>query len=145
MPTYDDILVPTDGSSGIDRALEHAITVGQDHDATLHGLYVIDQRRYMAASKDTQDDLIQTLEEEGAVALEDVTVRGEEAGLAVRTEQRQGIPHKEIIAYLGDRDVDLVVMGTHGRTGRDRVANLGSVTERVIGSIEVPVLVVNIE
>lgn len=145
MATYEDILVPTDGSSGSERIREHAITIGRDHDATLHGLYVIDRRRYMAASKDTQEDLIQTLEEEGEVALEDLTVRGEDAGLSVTTETRQGIPHKEIVSSIEAGDVDLVVLGTHGRTGPDRVANLGSVTERVIGNVDVPVLVVNID
>ena len=145
MPTYDDILVPTDGSKGTERALEHAITIGRDHDATLHALYVIDRRRYLAASKDTQDELIGALEEEGELALDDVTVRGEEAGLEVVAEQRQEIPHKEIIEYANSGEVDLVVMGTHGRTGKDRVTNLGSVTERVIGNVGVPVLVVSME
>lgn len=145
MPEYDDILVPTDGSKGTERALDHAVTVARNHDATLHGLYVIDQRRYLAASKDTQDELIGALEEEGDLALDDVRVAGEEVGLTVHTEQRQGIPEKEIMASVEEGDIDVVVMGTHGRNGRDRVANLGSVTERVIGNVAVPVLVVNME
>jgi nucleotide-binding universal stress UspA family protein len=145
MAEYDDILVPTDGSKGSAQTLEHAVSIGRAHDATIHALYVIDQRRYLAASKDTQDELVQSLEEEGEVALDDAAVAADEAGLEVETEMRQGIPHKEILNAIEADGLDLVVMGTHGRTGRDRVANLGSVAERVVGNIDVPVMVVNIE
>jgi nucleotide-binding universal stress UspA family protein len=40
--------------------------------------------------------------------------------------------------------VDVIAMGTHGRTGRDRLANLGSVTERVVENAAIPALVVDI-
>lgn len=145
MATYDHILVPTDGSKGSEKTLDHAVSVGRAHDATIHALYVVDQRRYLAASKDTQDDLVQSLEEEGEVALDGAVLAAEEAGLEVETEMRQGIPHKEILSSIEDDGLDLVVMGTHGRTGRDRIASLGSVAERVVGNADVPVMVVNIE
>jgi len=78
-------------------------------------------------------------------ALDDASVAAEEAGVDVVTEMRDGIPHKTIIDYTGEIDADVVAMGTHGRTGRDRVANLGSVTGAWVKSSEVPVLVVRIE
>jgi nucleotide-binding universal stress UspA family protein len=142
---YDKVLVATDGSSGTTETLEHAASIARDNDATLHGLYVVDRRLFLAAEKDTQDDVRQSLVEEGEVALDDIAVRGEEAGLTVETEMIDGIPHKAITDYAEESDIDLVVMGTHGRTGRDRVANLGSVTERVVESSPVPVLVVHID
>lgn len=141
---YDNVLVATDGSSGTTETLEHAVTIARDNDAVLHGLYVVDRRLVLAAEKDTQEDIRQSLEEEGEVALDEIVVRGEEAGLTVETRMADGIPHKTIADYA-ENDVDLVVMGTHGRTGRERVANLGSVTERVVGSSPVPVLVVHID
>lgn len=142
---YDDILLPTDGSTGTTEALEHALAVATDNDATIHSLYVVDKRLYTAASKDTKDDVIRSLEEESEIALDDVRVRIEDEGLAAETIQRQGIPHREIIDYAEATGVDLVVMGTHGNTGRDRISNLGSTTERVVKNGSVPVLVVDID
>ena len=142
---YDNVLVATDGSTGTVETLSHAISIARDNEAVLHGLYVVDKRLYLAAEKDVKADVRQSLQEEGEVALDDVVVRGEEAGLTVETAMEEGIPHKTIAEYAEQTDVDLIVMGTHGRTGRDRVANLGSVTERVVQNAPVPVLVVHIE
>ncbi|KAA9398813.1 universal stress protein [Haloarcula sp. CBA1130] len=142
---YDSVLVATDGSSGTTETLAHATSIARDNDATLHGLYVVDKRLYVAADKSNQDEVRQSLEEEGEVALDDIAVGGEEAGVEVVTNMEEGIPHKTITDYAEQEDIDLIVMGTHGRTGRDRVANLGSVTERVVQSAPVPVLVVHIE
>jgi nucleotide-binding universal stress UspA family protein len=142
---YDSVLVATDGSSGTTETLAHATSIARDNDATLHGLYVVDRRLYLAADKSNQDEVRQSLEEEGEVALDDIVVGGEESGVEVVTTMEEGIPHKTITDYAEQEDIDLIVMGTHGRTGRDRVANLGSVTERVVQSAPVPVLVVRIE
>ncbi|RLN01692.1 universal stress protein [Haloarcula sp. Atlit-7R] len=142
---YDSVLVATDGSSGTAETLAHATSIARDNDATLHGLYVVDRRLYVAADKANQDEVRQSLEEEGEVALDDIVVGGEEAGVEVVTTMAEGIPHKTITNYAEEEAIDLIVMGTHGRTGRDRVANLGSVTERVVESAPVPVLVVHIE
>ena len=142
---YDSVLVATDGSSGTTETLAHATSIARDNDAILHGLYVVDKRLYLAADKSNQDEVRQSLEEEGEVALDDIAVGGEESGVEVVTTMAEGIPHKTITDYAEQEDIDLVVMGTHGRTGRDRVANLGSVTERVVQSAPVPVLVVHIE
>jgi nucleotide-binding universal stress UspA family protein len=142
---YDSVLVATDGSSGTTETLEHAVTIARDNDAVLHGLYVVDRRLFLAAEKDTQEEVRDSLVEEGEVALDDIVVRGEEAGLDIETTMEDGIPHKTITDYADSKGVDLVVMGTHGRTGRDRVANLGSVTERVVESSPVPVLVVHVD
>lgn len=145
MVRYDTVLLTTDGSKGSHETIDHAVSLARDNDATLHVLYVVDKRRYLAADKDTQDGVIQSLEEEGEHALDDAAVTAEEAGLDVVTEMRDGIPHKTILKYADEVDADVVTMGTHGRTGRDRVANLGSVTERVVKSADVPVFVVHIE
>ncbi|EMA01010.1 Nucleotide-binding universal stress protein, UspA family [Haloarcula vallismortis] len=142
---YDSVLVATDGSSGTTETLAHATSIARDNDAILHGLYVVDRRLYVAADKANQDEVRQSLEEEGEVALDDIVVGGEESGLDVVTTMAEGIPHKTITDYAEEEAIDLIVMGTHGRTGRDRVANLGSVTERVVESAPVPVLVVHIE
>ena len=142
---YDEILLPTDGSSGTVDALEHAITVASDQDARIHVLYVVDRRLYMAASGENKDEVRQSLNEEGERALDDARMRIEDEGIECHTESREGIPHKTITDYASEADIDLVVMGTHGKTGPERVANLGSTTERVVQSADLPVLVVDIE
>jgi nucleotide-binding universal stress UspA family protein len=141
---YDAILVPTDGSTGTARTLDHALSIAADNEATLYVLYVLDNRQYRAAAPETKEEVIGSLREEGERALEDAAVRARDAGVEVVTELRQGIPHKDIIEYADEADIDLIAMGTHGRTARDRIATLGSVTQRVVQNADRPVLVVNI-
>lgn len=141
---YDEILIPTDGSEGIAEVLDHGIDLADRHGATVHTLYVVDRRLYLAAADDVQQELIETLEAEGEAAIEVVADRAREARVEVVTTVEDGIPYKAIVEYVEEHDIDLVVMGTHGRTGRDRLANLGSVTERVVKNVEVPVFVVHI-
>jgi len=142
---YDDILLPTDGSSGTPGAPRHALTIAADHDATVHALYVIDTRLTRAASDATRDDVVRSLEAEAEVALDDVRIRTEDEGLEAVTTLREGVPASVVVEYADDRAVDLIVMGTHGRTGRERLAGLGSTTERVVKNGDHPVLVVDID
>ncbi|MFD1634972.1 universal stress protein [Haloplanus ruber] len=140
---YDAILVPTDGSEGVDRTLDHALEMANNHDATIHALYVIDRRFELAADED-RDDLIARLTERGEAAVATVAERAEAAGVDAVTDVREGVPYKTILGYADEAAVDVITMGTHGRTGRDRLAHLGSVTERVVENATVPVFVVNI-
>ena len=135
---YDRILVPTDGSQGANTALEHGIEIASQWDATVHALYVVDTR--LARS----GPALETLRREGRRAVRDVEVAGTEAGLPVVTDIVEGNPHEEILAYVAANDIDMVVMGTHGRTGLDRVF-MGSVAERVGRRSPVPVLTVRSE
>jgi nucleotide-binding universal stress UspA family protein len=142
---YDDILLPTDGSSGTVDALDHAITVASDQDARIHVLYVLDKRLYTAASDESKAEIRQSLEEEAGVALDDARVRIEDEGIECVTVNQEGIPYTAITDYADAEDIDLVVMGTRSRTERDRMVNLGSTTERVLKNASQPVLVVDIE
>ena len=141
---YDRILLPTDGSSGTTDALEHAITIADDQDATVHVLYVLDKRHYMAASDDSTDEIRRALEEEADRAIDDARVRLEEEGIDIETTKLEGVPHKTITDYASEEGMDLIVMGTHGKTGPERLASLGSTTERVVKNADEPVLVVEI-
>ncbi|AZH26107.1 universal stress protein [Haloplanus aerogenes] len=140
---YDAILVPTDGSEGVDRTLEHALEMARNHDATIHALYVVDRRFELAADED-REDLIEQLTERGEEAVASIADAAGDAGVDVVTSVREGIPYKTILGYAEEADIDVITMGTHGRTGRDRLAHLGSVTDRVVENATVPVFVVNI-
>ena len=140
---YDTILVPTDGSDGTAAVLEHALSIADD-DATVHGLYVMDRRRYTAAPDEETEAVKAALRAEGEQALAFQRETVADAGVTVETALRDGIPHRTILEYAGEHDVDLIVIGTHGRTGPDRLVTLGSTTDRVVKNGDVPVLVVDI-
>lgn len=141
---YDDILIPTDGSDAVLEAIDHGLDLAERHEATVHVLHVVDQRQFLGAPDDVQEELKANLLSEGEQAVENLVGRATEAGLDVTSSVRIGIPHTDILDYIEEAGIDAVVMGTHGRTGRDRLTNLGSVTERVIKGASVPVLVVDI-
>jgi len=141
-PEYERVLLPTDGNDGVERALAHALGLARDHDAVVHGLSVVDRRLTRAAGDDA---VVERLRERSEEAVAAVTARAEAAGLDAVSAVREGVPDTEIVAYADEVDADVVVVGTHGRTGRDRIVNLGSVTERVVENADRPVFVVPID
>ncbi|MFA9517126.1 universal stress protein [Halopenitus sp. H-Gu1] len=139
---YEHVLVPTDGSPTVETTLDHAIPIARDNDATVHGLYVVDNRIVTAADSDTRSDLESSLREEGKTAVETVTDRAESAGLEAVGELRKGTPWKEILTYTEEADADLIVIGTRGKSPREKIVSLGSVSERVVDNASTPVFVV---
>lgn len=136
---YDRILVPTDGSAGATLAVEHAITLANAVGARVHFLYVVDSSHY--AELLLLDDIQGGLEREGAKIVEKARNLGREAGVATAGKVVVGIPDDGIVDYASDHDVDLIVMGTHGRRGVSRYF-LGSTAERVVRRSPVPVLTI---
>ncbi len=139
---YDSILVPTDGSETIDGTLEHAIRMASDTGATIQALYVVDTRVIHATSGELRDDLATDLAEQGETAVGAVADRVVEAGLDAETSVRKGTPDKEIISYANEHGTDVIVIGTHGKTPREKLQSLGSVSERVVDTAEMPVFVI---
>ncbi|GAB6877761.1 universal stress protein [Halorubrum gandharaense] len=137
---YDEILVPTDGSPASDAAIEHAIDLAAKYDARVHALYVVDGAAYSTLEAGSEI-VIEALESEGEEATERVAEAAEEAGVENVTTVTTGTAYRSISEYVDENDIDMVVMGTHGRKGLDRYL-LGSVTERVVRTSEVPVLTV---
>ncbi|WP_459194326.1 universal stress protein [Halosimplex sp. J119] len=139
---YDDILVPTDGSAGARRALEEAIELAAQFDATVHSLYVVDVAAF--SSEAGAVDIVESFEQMGENSVDSAVERAREAGVDATGTVVTGTPHRSILDYIDDNAVDLVVMGTHGRTGLERYL-LGSVTEKVVRTADVPVLTVRAE
>ncbi|MFC4246234.1 universal stress protein [Natribaculum luteum] len=134
------ILVPTDGSDGATAALEHAIDHAADREATIHALYVADVTRDEAVASDSE--VLEVFEQRGSRFVADAVDRAERRDVTVVDAVERGTPHETILEYAGAHDVDLLVMGTHGRRGFQRFF-LGSVAERVVRMADVPVLTVN--
>ncbi|WP_336022918.1 universal stress protein [Halobellus salinisoli] len=131
------ILVPIDGSDGASAALDHAISVAAATDAEILLLAVVDP--YGLSSVTERKEVEAELE--GVVT--DAAARVQDAGVAVSTAVEAGFPHEEILDAVEDHAVDLIAMGTHGRSGLQRYV-VGSVAEKVVRLSPIPVLTVRV-
>lgn len=139
---YDDILLPTDGSEAMTDVIDHAVSLAEIHDATLHTLYVVNTASLSDLPMESSwEGVSSALQKEGEHALSQVEERAGDVEL--ESQMIDGSPAKEIVRYASEQPCDVIVMGTHGRSGFDRLL-LGSVAERVVRSAEVPVLTIRV-
>lgn len=142
---FDRVLIPTDGSEAVSPAEDTAIDLAEIHGATLHVLYIVDQPTIVSGTGEGVpglDNLLDALEKVGKEATGDIATRANDRGIGATTAVRRGNPHDDILKYAEGHDIDVIVIGTHGRTGVKR-ALLGSVTEDVVRHSEIPVLTVH--
>lgn len=138
--TRNNILFLTDFSEPSETAIPYALATAREYQATVHALHVLTPVRLPRATRESDAALIDGLEE-GAqaemqrldsqfvgVAHETLIVRGESVWSAVEK-------------ILRDREIDLVMVGTHGRTGAIKLL-LGSVAEEIFRRASVPVLTI---
>lgn len=144
MSMYDRILVPTDGSEETERVVEHAAELAETHGAELHAIYVVNSATFASLPMETSwEGINDMLQEEGESALDDVRRVADRYDVSLTTHLVEGPPNREIVRYAEQGDFNLIVMGTHGRGGIDRLL-LGSVAERVVRASTVPVLTVRV-
>ncbi|MCT9097276.1 universal stress protein [Haloarchaeobius sp. HME9146] len=139
---YSHILVPVDGSDASEHAAEHAIDLANRYDAELTVMHVVDDDLLPLDARSQQ--LVDRLEEEATDIVAEVVEWATEADVApVNEVVVRGSPAEQILATIedGDGEVDLVVLGSHGRSGIDKFL-MGSVSERVVRQSPVPVLTV---
>ncbi|WP_440990800.1 universal stress protein [Haloarchaeobius baliensis] len=147
---YDRILIPTDGSPTAELAVDRALAIAEQFDSAVDTLYVVDTDALELSLGTEQVDRVRSgrfgemneLEERARAATDHVVEAGRKRGVDVTAHFRAGQPHRVIADFAEDHDVDLVVMGSHGRSGVRRVL-LGSVTENVLRSTHRPVMVVD--
>lgn len=138
---YRGVLVPTDGSECATVALERGVDVAKTYGATLHLLSVAD---VVSSGFDLRSELrADALEGQANQVIDEAREVAERAsvGSIVGTIEHGASIHGSIQSYIDEHDVDIVVMGTHGRTGVDRYL-LGSVAEKTVRTAPVPVLTV---
>ena len=138
--TYDTILVPTDGGQPSERAAVHAADLASKYDATIHALYVLDGPELPPSVEDPGRN--PQLAEKRRNAFDAVIEAADDYDVPEVVEAAVvGDTDPAIRQYADDHDADLIVMGTHGRSGLDRLV-VGSVAEKVIRQSEVPVVTV---
>jgi nucleotide-binding universal stress UspA family protein len=137
------ILLPIDGSPYTARMLDYVTThpgvLGADPEVTLLFVQRMPSPRELAyESHDEVDARLRT----SAEAVFD-PARGalEQLGISPRVETRRGVPGPEIVRYCDEHSIDLIVMGSHGRTALSGLL-LGSVTSLVLSQTNVPMLIV---
>ena len=130
---YSEILLATDGSEDARRAADHAFKLAETFGASLHVVYVAETAVPVAYGD--------YLRAEGDRVTKSVAARGAQRGIDVVWEVLEGAPHEEIEKSAERSDVDLIVVGSRGRSGIERRL-LGSVTDRLLRTVSVPVLVI---
>ncbi|NEU55839.1 universal stress protein [Halorussus sp. MSC15.2] len=137
------ILVPIDGSSQSDDALEHALKEFGDHDLTV--LHVIDpvDTGYSGpvGIPGGSEEWYEKAKQESEELFEDAQAVADEYGVTLDTAAEPGRPARTIVEYADDEGFDQIVMGSHGRSGVSRIL-LGSVAETVVRRATMPVTVV---
>ena len=138
---YERILLPTDGSTGTAHVALQAIDLAEQYGATIHVLHVIDtDMRSVLTEAGSGFD---TLEKRGENAVGMIERIGQGHSVEMETEIRTGDPAETILTVAEEIDADLIVCGTHGRSGVRRQL-LGSVAERVVRHASQPVLTVQL-
>lgn len=130
-------LVPLDFSASADHALEYALALATKLQARLTLLHVI----YMPKTVEVDLTPYQEQIEAGAKQAMDTYVKqAHDAGVEAHVDMVHGVPFREIVELAEAKHIDLIIMGTHGRTGLQH-ALLGSVAEKVVRLAPCPVLV----
>ncbi len=147
MPNADwkSICCPIDFSDASRAAMETAIDLARRFGATLTLLhaYPVPGYTFPDGSVVASPRMLQELADQAAKHVAEWKRQAEQMGApTVVAETLVGEPAAEILSYARDRGIDLLVLGTHGRTGLEH-ALMGSIAERVVRRARCPVLTVH--
>ena len=129
---FKTIIVPTNGSKFAERAEDVAISIAKNFNCKLVVLHIIDEKLIYP---------YEVLEEEGKTILRKASKKAEEQDITADTVLIVGDPSHDMSKIVEKTGADLVVIGTHGKTGLEKFL-MGSVAENAIKTVEVPVLLV---
>lgn len=140
--TIQKILIPTDGSDYSIHAAEYGISIAKVHDAQIIVVYVLDEVVIDRFTKITErEDIERELKNDGQRYINYVLGLAEKEGVKATSLIAKGRPFEQIVHLANGLNMDLIVLGTYGRRGAERIL-IGSVAERVIEYARCPVLVV---
>ena len=135
---WGSLLVPTDGSRFSGDSTEKAIGLARVYDARIKVLSIVDVTEESQAQA---PDAVDSLVEQARKYVDAVGKKAEAAGIHADCYVREGESFRVITNMARKESSDMIVMGSHGRTGVKRLF-MGSVTKRVIENAHCPVLVV---
>ena len=125
-------MFPTDGSEFAARSEEFAIEISKKFNSTLVAVHIIDDKLIYP---------FEVLEDEGKSILKKVRERAEKDGLTFEEVLIVGSPIHDMAKIVKKTESNLVIIGTHGKTGLERLI-LGSVAESALKTVKVPVLLI---
>jgi nucleotide-binding universal stress UspA family protein len=145
MPVFQTLLTPIDGSDPSNAACALAIKLAADARVTLVFVNVVESDKIVASVMPGQGfadptPAIDSLRAAGAAMLNDAVAQATAAGVKATQELAEGDCIETILDCAKSHAVDLIVIGSHGRSGLQRLM-LGSVAEGVLRHSPVPVLV----
>ena len=136
------ILIPIDFSDYSDQALRWGVSLAQKYGAQLLLLHVIPEvLEEVSARESAGEQLVIDLTAEVEAQLHEIARQGLKEGVAVDVRVADGEPADAILRMARQEKVDLIVMGTHGRTGLSHLL-LGSTAEAVVRASACPVFTV---
>ncbi|OTG82843.1 universal stress protein [Acinetobacter sp. ANC 4648] len=144
--SYQNILVPIDGSEISLSAAKHAAEIAKALGSQLTAISIVSEDPFSAAdfyySPDMLKDYILEAYKSAEEALEKVKTIGSEVGISINTQVIKGPVFAETISETAEKlGTDLIVMGSHGRKGFKKFL-LGSFAQDVLGNTHIPVLVI---
>jgi len=142
-PHIRGIMVPVDFSSYSKQAVNYAAMIAKKFNAGIVLAHVIDSLSYSVTDTLKVIEHRRALETIAGTLLDNLSKQLREKNLKVKTYLVSGAPYREILKKTQLEKVDLIVMGTHGRTGVAHLL-LGSVAERVVRLSPCPVLTVRL-
>lgn len=137
------ILIATDGSETSKEAADFGVEMIGCSGAKVYVVYVIDTTPYRSIPLDEiwSKEVLEEFEREGQEATSYVEKIAKASGMEVESRVLKGNPAEKIVSFAEDNNVDMIIVGSLGKTGYERVV-LGSVSEKVVRHSKVPVLVV---
>ena len=142
---YHNILVPVDGSETSHAAVEKAVEFAKAFGSKITVVQALVLDPYIAAeyiSASQTNDLIERARTSIEESLAAAKAKFNEQGIEVETKLLEGqVIHREIIRAAEELHADLIIIGSHGRTGFKKLF-LGSVAQSLLGDSQVPVLIV---
>lgn len=141
MPEFRCILCPVDFSESSQRAFEYALALASRLGAEVEvaHVYHLSADAMPEGVWEVPSDLKAEITTHLQQQLDELVKRGSGAGVKVIASLCEGIPYVEIVRLAREHGVDMIVIGTHGRTGLAHLL-LGSVAERVVRTADVPVV-----
>jgi universal stress protein A len=140
------ILIATDFSEYSVEALNYAVLLAKHLEADLYLFHAFEALPYKvpetaSAARPGAFEWLRTLKEEEEKKLNSLVGEVDQKGVKAHPIFKEGVPFREISKAAKEMEADLIVLGTHGRTGLDRLM-MGSVAERVVRGAPCPILLV---